>query len=76
MVQARVAKNEGLRSPQAIAFIRAECSRNLVSLRRMSYLRIDASSKNVTEVLQQKNQTENTLNVSLGKNIGESKWTN
>jgi hypothetical protein len=70
-----VAKNEGLRSPKAIAFIFNRCSpnRNRLGTKTYSTLRISIL-ESATDFLKNKQCVDNTLNVLLMKNLGEQIW--
>jgi hypothetical protein len=63
-----VTKNEGLRSPQAIAFIQANGSR--VNIRLNQNDTVGALGEKVAQLLQNKSYGDNPLN------LGDSKWTN
>jgi hypothetical protein len=70
-----VTKDEGLRSPKAIAFILNKCNRNRNRLKTKNYS-ILGKSQSVTEFFKRMSFIENRLNVPLMKKLGDKKWIN
>jgi len=68
-----VTKDEGLRSPKAIAFIQSKCSRNRNRLKTKNYSTARKSLP-ATEFFNKTNRVENRLNVPVMKKLGDKKW--
>jgi hypothetical protein len=68
-----VTKDEGLRSPKAIAFIQRNCSRKQ-RLKKKTYSTVRFALKKANEILKKPNQTDSSLKVPLMKNLGDKTW--
>ena len=72
-----MAKDEGLHSPKAIAFIRSKNTRFSIILREKNYSTIGASCiEKAADFLQTRKSVVNRLNIKLMEKIGDLKWTN
>ena len=67
-------KNEGLRSPKAIAFIFNKSNPRNSRLNAKTYSTLCISAQASTGFLETESCIETGLNVSLIENLGEIKW--